>query len=74
MITVNGTAIATGLGALAFATLAFSAQPSSQPAAEKQPRISASAACEEAVWPYIPRHCLRDEREISVSGIRLAGS
>jgi hypothetical protein len=75
MITVNGTAIAAGLGALAFATLAYSSQFEPVAATVSQPvHTIAPSACDRAVWPYIPQECLRDEREISVSGIRRAGS
>lgn len=76
MITVNGMAIAAGVGAMALAALAFTADLE-QSAAQAQPiepvqETAVNSACENAVWPYIPQECLTDLRETSASTVRSA--
>ena len=76
MITVNGMAIATGVGAMALAALAFAADIE-QSAAQAQPvepvqETASSSACESAVWPYIPQECLTDLRDTSETTVRSA--
>lgn len=76
MITVNGMAIAAGVGAMALAGLAFitDLEQSSAQAQALEPvqETAASTACESAVWPYIPQECLTDLRETTAADIASA--
>lgn len=79
MYFVNGTAIAAGLGAIALATLAYTSHiDPTAGTAQAEPRVeiqeaAAPAACDSAVWPYIPQECLTDERDIAQETVDTAG-
>jgi hypothetical protein len=76
MITVNGMAIAAGVGAMALAMLAYTtdlenASAQAEPIEPVQ-ETAVNAACERAVWPYIPQECLTDLRDTSATAVRSA--
>jgi len=75
MITVNGMAIAAGVGAMALAGLAFITdleQSSAQAQGLEPVQETVASSCESAVWPYIPPECLTDLRDTSTAEIRSA--